>query len=371
MPGLAHFVEHIISQNIPNWEFDQVKEFFETCGGRAEFGVTNYLSTRYRFTVPTNLPIFRQALEIFGSMLLESEIEKDIERERKVIFQEFSGRYPNPDALGWDMSVRNALFQGHRLQTYNRPIGRPEGFLSTTGVDLQRFYDKHYVPANISLVVIGGLETNKMISELVKSPFGMGKNGNRTKIPQPLKQLPIPKEHALTVKLSDHVSYKVDQTKYKATWAFPYDFPSQARRVFDSVLEKILRDEIRESRGLAYSVGTDYVGYQDLYVYEIIGTVSPSATPYINELVRNCIEAVPSRRDLFDRKLKSLKQMCMMIDLSGSSLAGNVGSNLSSIQRIISIQEVWDDLHKITFEQMEEAASLLSSERQFTFMTCP
>jgi hypothetical protein len=60
-----------------------------------------------------------------------------------------------------------------------------------------------------------------------------------------------------------------------------------------------------------------------------------------------------------------------MIDLSGSDLAGESASDLVSDHRIISMQEVWDDLRRVTFEQMAEAAALLSSERQYTFITCP
>lgn len=371
MPGLAHFVEHVVSQNIPNREFDQSKEFFETCGGRAEFGSTNYLSTRYKFGVPADPATFREALAIFGSMLLGARIEKDVERERKVIFREFNGRYPFLEKLEWDMGIRKALFKGHRLETWNRPLGRPEGFLSATEADLQGFYDRHYVPANISLVIIGGLKTDKVIAELERSPFGMRKDGTRNPIPQPFNQIPIPVEQAKTVKLSDHVNFKVDQTEYKATWAFPADFPRQARRVFDQVLGKILFDEIREKRGLAYSIGTDYTGFHDVYEYEIGGRISPDATPYIDELVRKCISIVPSRRDLFDRKLKSCKQKCLMIDLSGSGLAGESASDLVSDHRIVPMQEAWDGLHKVTHEQMAEAAALLSSERQYTFITCP
>jgi predicted Zn-dependent peptidase len=364
-------VEHVVSQNIPNREFDQSKEFFETCGGRAEFGSTSYLSTRYKFGVPADPAIFREALAIFGSMLLGARIEKDVERERRVIFREFNGRYPFLEKLEWDMGIRKALFKGHRLETWNRPLGRPEGFLSATEADLQSFYDKHYVPANISLVIIGGLATEEVIAELEKSPFGMRKNGVRNPIPQPFNQIPIPAQQAKTVKLSDHVNFKVDQTQYKATWAFPSDFPWQVRRVFDQMLGKVLFEEIREKRSLAYSIGTNYTDFQDVYEYEIVGTISPDATPYIDELVRKCIEMVPSRRDLFDRKLKSLKQKCLMIDLSGQSLAGISADELVSDHRIIPIQEAWDELHKVTFEQMAEATALLSSERQYTFITCP
>ena len=371
MPGLAHFVEHMVSCNIPNHEFDQVKEFFETCGGKAEFGSTSYLSTHYEFSVPADRITFREALTIFGSMLLGALLKKDVEKERKIIFREFNVKYPFLEKLNWDMGIRKALFKGHRLETWNRPLGRPEGFLSATEPDLQGFYDQHYVPANISLVIIGGLPTKEVIVELEKSPFGVQKSGTRNQIPQPFGTLPIPTEQRKTVKLSDHVTFKVDQTEYKATWAFPANFPRQACRVFGQVLEKILFDEIREKRELAYSIGSSYRGFHDVYEYEINCKISPEATPYIDELVRKCISMVPSRHDLFDRKLKSCKQSCLMIDLSGSGLASSSAGDLVSDHRVIPMQEVWDELHKVTYEQMAEAATLLSSDRQYTFITCP
>jgi predicted Zn-dependent peptidase len=371
IPGLAHFVEHLVSQNIPNRDFDQSKEFFETCGGQVDFGVTNYLSTRYKFSVPADITAFSEALKIFGSMLLEARIEKDVERERKVILCEFNQQYPILDKLDWDMDIRKALFKGHRLETWNRPLGRPFGFLSATEANLQNFYDKYYVPANISLVIIGGLPIEEVINELEKSPFGIKKNGTRNPIPPPFNQIPIPAECSKIVKFSDHVNFKVSQTEYKAVWAFTAEFPYAARIVFDHLLNKILFDEIREKHGLAYNIGTTYTDFQDVYEYEITGKINPEATAHINELVRECIKQVPLRRDLFDRKLQSLKQRWIMVDLAGHDLGKNSAYDLVHDHRIIPIREVLDDLNKVEFEQMVEAAELLSPEQQYTFITCP
>lgn len=369
LPGLAHFVEHTVSHNIPEREFEPVKKFFETCGGWADFGNTYYLCTRYRFDVPIDR--FSEALAIFGSMLLEARIEREVERERKVIFREFNEAYPFLEMLEWSMGFRRALFKGHRLETWNRPLGRPEGFLSITEVELQDFYDKHYVPSNMSLVIVGGLSAEQMILELEASSFGMEKGGVRNLIPQPFARLVLPSVRSETVRFSDYVSMKIDQAEYKATWAFPADFPHQARRVFSHVLSEILFDEIREKRGLAYSVNVHYTNFQDVYEYQIDARISPGAIPYINELVRYCIEMASSRRDVFDQKLTSLKQGCLMIDLSGGALAESSGAELASDHRIIPMQEVWDELHKVTFEQMAEAASFLSPEGQYTFISSP
>lgn len=371
MPGLAHFVEHVVSQNIPDYEFDQAKEFFQACGGRAGFGSTSYLSTQYGFNIPNDLATFHEALKIFGSMLLGAKIEKDVERERKVILREFNGNYPFLEKLEWDMAIRKNLFKGHRLETWNRPLGRPEGFLSTMEDDLQGFYDKHYVPSNISLVVVGGIQATDLLKELERSPFGAQKNGARNLIPKPFNQIVIPKEQTKTIKFSDYTKLKVDQTEYKAVWALPADLSRHTLRVFDRIFEKILFDEIRNKHGLAYSIRTSYIGFQDVYEYQINGSISPEATLHIDDMVRRCISMVPQRRDLFDRMLNACKQNCLMIDLSGSRLTDESAGDLATDHRIMPMRESWDELHTIKHTDITKTATLLSPKKQYTFITCP
>jgi len=371
MPGLAHFVEHVVSQNIPGWEYDKAKEFFENCGGDASFGSTGYLGTRYKFRVPADAAIFMEALIIFGSMLLGEQIEKKIERERHIILREFNGRYPFHETLEWEMDIRKNIFKGHRLETWNRPLGRPEGFQSVTKGDLQSFYDKHYVPENISLVIVGGLQTNEIISKLVRSSFGKSKYGKRNKIPKPCWDTLSPVKKLRTVKLSDHVNFKADQTEYTATWALPCDFPRQACRVFDHMFRKILFDDIRQKRSLAYRIGTAVSEFQDVTEYKVNAWINPNATESINEIVRECINMIPLQQELFEQKLNSAKQDCLMTDLSGSGLIGKVSTELVLSHRISTIQEGLDDLNKVTFEQMSEAIEFLDDERQYTFIIRP
>jgi predicted Zn-dependent peptidase len=368
--GLAHFVEHLVSKNIPNLTYDQAKEFFETTGGWANFGSTGYLSTKYRFGIPADLPMFRQVLDIFGSMLLEARIEKNIERERDIVTREFNERYPFREKLEWDLAAQRALFPGHRLETWTRALGQPEGFQSVTAEDLQCFYDQQYVPANISLVIVGGFRPEEILRELNRSPFGKRKFGTRNLIQQPLNFLPVVTEHEKLIKYSKYFNCQIDQTAYTAKWSFPADFPHQARRVFRQVLDKILFQEIREKRGLAYAVDVGYTDYQDICEFRIGSQINPNATSSIGGLVRSCLEMIPSRLDLFDRVRKSLLQKYLMTDLSGEDLAVEAVNDLASDQRIITLQETKEGLEQVRFEQMNEMLQFLTPSRQHTFIAC-
>lgn len=204
MPGIAHFVEHVVSENIPEVELDRVKEFFETVGGSTDFGSTDYHSTEYKFGIPADPVVFQKALTIFGSMLINARLEKNIERERNIINREFNLKYSLINELEWDMGIRKVLFKKHRLETWNRPLGRPEGFLSVTAEDLQVFYDKYYVPSNISLAVVGSLSNEEVIASIEKSPFGMGKIGLRNLVPQQAFSPSVCGKKIKMIKMSDY-----------------------------------------------------------------------------------------------------------------------------------------------------------------------
>jgi predicted Zn-dependent peptidase len=371
IPGTAHFVEHMVTENIPNRKKEDVKEFFDLCGGRYNFGITSYLSTRYKFGVPANRGTFADALYIFGSMLLGARMRNGIERERKVILQEFNQKYVPLDRLKWEMATRKSLFKGHRLETFNRPLGRPEGFLSLTEANLQGFYNTHYVPANMSLVVIGGLPTDQVLQALESSPFGMQKAGVRNLIPKPLVELPIPEERFNLVKLSDFSTFKVDQAEYVATWAFPAHTSSQARFILSQILNDILFVELREKRGLAYSMRSEYQRFQDVVEFTVRARINPEAVTYIDGLVQDCIRMVESRADLFKRRITSATQECLMCDLSGADLAEKSADDLVLHHRIIHMQELWDELHSVTHKQVVEAVAFLNAERRYTFITAP
>ena len=99
--------------------------------------------------------------------------------------------------------------------------------------------------------------------------------------------------------------------------------------------------------------------------------INPDATDGIDQTAQECIKMIPSKRELFERILRSCIQNCLMTDLSGSGLVEESIDDLTSDHRILLLQEVWDELHTVKFEQMAEAAALLSPNRQYTFITRP
>ncbi len=369
--GLAHFVEHVVSENIPHMKHSTAKQFIESTGGRSNFGVTGYLSTKYGFAIPATVDLFRATIRIFGSMLIQAEIKKMVERERQVIQREFNERFPIHERLEWKMAAHRSLFKGHRFETYSRPLGRPEDFLSITTEELQEFYDRYYVPQNMSLIVIGGLRREQIVAELESSPFGLEKVGERNLFPKKFTDFVAPTEQLKKVKLSDYTKLKIDQTEYCATWALPIDYPWEVQLIFSRIADHILAQEVRGAAGLSYGMRTDYYFLQDACKYWLGGMVSPKATDQINEIVRKCISMIPERKNLFQYKHRIALKKFVMFDLSAEDLLDDIVDNIGSVRKIFTHQERHDLLKAVTFDQVVDLANFLSAERQHTLLICP
>lgn len=334
LSGLAHFVEHLVCKNVPSLSRNKLNEFFEATGGDVSFGLTKYFATQYRFKVSNDPKVFREALRLFGMMLVTARLKNNIEQERKIIFQEFKNDFSFPEAFEWKRSSRKALLQGHPLELYVCPLGHPNDFLSAKQSDLQRFYDQYYVPANMSLVVVGGFNTDYVLSELEKSPFGVKKSGTRNSVPKPYTALVLPCVQSETVSASDYFDFKVEEADYCASWVIPTNILSQSMAVFERSLDKILFREVREKRSLAYKFGTKRYNFQDVFEYDVYAKFHTEAIPYFNKLVTECIESASTDRSLFERNISAIRREWYMVDLSGATLAKESANDLALCQYI-------------------------------------
>jgi predicted Zn-dependent peptidase len=148
-------------------------------------------------------------------------------------------------------------------------------------------------------------------------------------------------------------------------WTIPIDLPTYSRVVFTSILRKILFNEIREKRSLAYSIDAETTGFRDIDVFRINSEVNCSATSRISDLVMKCVSKVKDRKDLFENEIQSRIQGCYMCDPSGSGLIDNSVDDIIDFHRIITMKEVLRDIRKVTFDQVLEFTKYLTPERRF------
>ncbi|GCE32161.1 hypothetical protein KDA_76450 [Dictyobacter alpinus] len=369
--GLAHLLEHLVGENVGDFTFSQLENRFEELGGWGSFGSTSYLATNYKFHLPAQTNSIREALTLFGKMVLMGTITRQIEEEKAVVVREYYREYEHEHARTWDMQGRPFLFEGHsRLQTYHSALGVLNEFLQCTAEELQIFYDRYYVPKNISLVCIGPTPRECMLRILQETPFSVSKRGERSSMPNAFSPQP-PQRQETIVQLSEFSALAGSQLTLTYEWVVPLRFTKYSVRILCDLLEKMLTEELRYKRRITYTVNVDYEFWQDCRTLHIHIEIPPERRAMVQDLLWQVLGSLPQAEEKFLVAKQERINCIYRMDYSGYDLLQAAMSDLANYQRLISFTEELHQWEQTTFQHLLELADYLTPERHFCFLLQP
>lgn len=165
--GLAHVFEHMMFKGSNKLEAGEYSKIISAMGGSDNaFTSTDY--TAYFETVPANAvpQVLGMEAERFAHLKLEA---KDFESEIKVIMEERRMRTED-DANSRMFEELSAA--SLRLHPYRNPvIGWMQDLQALSIDDVKAFYKQHYVPGNVTVVVVGDVDF-KAVEKIVRRTFG-------------------------------------------------------------------------------------------------------------------------------------------------------------------------------------------------------
>ncbi len=174
--GLAHFVEHMAFNGTERYEKNTIIDYLEKTG--MSFGpdinaYTSFDQTVYKLDLPTEDPeTIVRGLDILKEWAFNIAFDpEEVDKERQVIIEEWrSGRSADSRLRDEYLPV---LLRGSRYAE-RLPIGSMDVIRRTTPEDLKEFYDSWYLPENMAVIVVGDIDSEKMVAELRRlfSPFG-------------------------------------------------------------------------------------------------------------------------------------------------------------------------------------------------------
>lgn len=373
LAGLAHLIEHLVGENVRPLAFSQLERMFKILGGYAWFGATSYVSTEYKFHLSNDPSKISQALDLFGQMLLlPKELSHHIEEEKTVILREYHQYYEHDKARSWALGGRPWLFEHHpRLQSYHSPLGVPDGFMSSTKEDIQAFYDTYYVPQNCSLICIGALGRQTLLSLLQDTPFAVQRAGQRNLPPGPFSpQVPQKREHI--VHLSEVSQLEQWETEISFEWVLPLRFQRRCVQMFCDLFEEVLTAELRYHCQLTYSVTVTHVYYQDCRTLKASFKTTPDAGEKAQDMFWQALRSIDQEEERYHEIKRETLASIYRMDYSGYDLLENAMDDLAEYHRLISFHEELQQVQSIPFEQVRELAHYLTYERRhFCFILQP
>jgi predicted Zn-dependent peptidase len=280
LAGASHFLEHLVFKGTANRSARNIAESVEAVGGEMN-AFTSREHTAYYTRLPADELGF--GLDLLCEVLSEPALrEPEIDAEREVILEELALSEDTPDDKVHSL-LAEAVFPGH-------PLGREVlGDVNTVAAlgrdEIAGFLDDHYRPENVVIAAAGRLEHEDVVDGVKAFLDGL-EPGSRlarhapVSAPKPLVVHHRPSEQA-------HV-------------AFGWRAPNQAdddrfalaigNQVFGGGMSSRLFQEIREQRGLAYSVFSGSSLYTDSGLMMAYVGTAPNRAREVKELVEEQVD---------------------------------------------------------------------------------
>ncbi len=257
--GLSHLLEHMAFKGTSKLNARQIAEAFDVMGGNVN-AYTSHEHTIYYAKVLSEYA--DDALRLMCEIVADSVFDAgELEREREVVLQEIAMHHDTPDDLVFDL-FQEMAFSGQPLG--RSILGKPERVAKFTREDLLAYTKKHYQPARLVLASAGAVDHAHSV-KVATQYFGKRQN-----------ELVRPSLAAANYRGGEKTLEK-DLEQVQLVLGFPSVAATHpdyyAMQTFATILgggmSSRLFQEIREKRGLAYSISSYAAGYQDVGVLSI------------------------------------------------------------------------------------------------------
>ena len=253
--GISHFIEHLLFKGSSRYSALDIAEIFDGLGGEL-----NAATSREHTVVFSRVPDshVETAVDVMGDMVFSPNFD-DLDSEREVVLEEIAMYEDAPQELVHDL-IGEAVFGSHAL---GRPvIGTAEVISSVSRRSLRGYHRSYYSPGNVVVAAAGRVDHDELVALVQRSIDRRSEtNGDRPRPRTALTKTPKPGRRF----------HRKDTEQYHVCLAAPGLSRTDSRRFAASILDAILGgsassrlfQEIREKRGLAYSVYSFLSQYAD------------------------------------------------------------------------------------------------------------
>ena len=308
--GASHFLEHLLFKGTPDRSAREIAEAVESVGGEMN-AFTGQEETVFYVRVPD--AYLDVAVEILTDVLWHPAFRSDeVDSERQVILEEIGMRDDTPDDLVHDLFA-GALFPGHALG--RSVLGTDSSIETMPRDDIAAYHAAHYRPSNIVIAAAGNLTHDDLVDRL-SARVGV-LDGDRPRRaadgladPKPVVVIERPTEQAHVV-VGMRALPQLDPDRYALT---------VMNQALGGGMSSRLFQEVREERGLAYSVFSYRGAFADTGLLAVYAGTSP-------ERVQETLEVIDAQ---LDRLVTDGGLPARELDAAKGHLKGSIAMSLET-----------------------------------------
>ncbi len=343
--GLTYLLSEMMFQGTEHRNVRQLTEDFEAIGAR-KGGESSNEFARYSAQIVSDR--FDRALELLADVLLYPTFPKDeLEQMRAVQLQDIRRRDDEPMRRIFDI-VRERFYAGTNLG--RRALGTAESVAGLTRDDLHAFWQSRYHPQGSLLAIAGNFDWDHAVAQVGERLGGWSGAAPASEV-----QLPTPRT---SVEIEPNEG---NQEHIGMAFPFPiygdpdYYAASVVSEIFGGGMTSRLFREVREKRGLVYSVASIFAPngtYGANFLYA--GTTPEKAHETVHVMLEELrkLQAEGVTDDELARAKVQLKSELVMRGESSSARMGALARSWWFERKLTTIQELKAAIDGVTREQI-------------------
>ncbi|WP_164500978.1 M16 family metallopeptidase [Neorickettsia findlayensis] len=359
--GLAHFLEHMIFKGTSTRTAEQIAADFDRLGGYFNACTSRSYTVYYVKLLEEHLD---KGMEILSDVLNNSIFPKEeLEREKMVVLEEISQTEDAPDDIIFDRFFENI----YPNQAYGRPIlGSRENVRRFTRDDITSFISQHYCSENMMLIASGKVDSERFIS-LAEKYFGCIKSvGVRAVDRSPARY--VPAEYREERKLEQtHLILGLPCVSYSDSISQIYSAKVLAILLGGSMSSRLFQ-EVREKRGLAYSISAFHAPSETSAIMGIYSSTDPKR---LKELVTVVLGELSKLQNTLtteevERAKQQIKSSILMSLESNESRASHIGRSIHYFGRYTDGAELIEIIDTIGVNDVASIAEFMLQDKRLS-----
>ncbi|MDX2258431.1 MAG: pitrilysin family protein [Hyphomicrobiaceae bacterium] len=353
--GISHLLEHMAFKGTKRRSARDIAEEIEAIGGELNAATSLETTAYYARVLKGDEGV---ALDILADILQHSAFDRDeLERERDVILQEIAGYEDSPEDVVFDL-VQEAAYPA---QAIGRTIlGTPESVAAVTPADLAGYLARHYAASRMVVGAVGAIEHDAFLASVEEHFASLSDRSRSTGEPAQFAAGAAASQKSFE---QGHVVLGFEGLPYGHADAMAMQVMTG---LYGGGMSSRLFQEVREKRGLCYSIDASAWGVSDTGMLTVHAATAPkqldSLIAVIAEETRRLADEGP--RDSEVKRAKAQLKAGLMMGLeSPPARAEQMARHLLGLGRLMDKAEIIARVDAVTAADVHRLARKLVGVR--------
>ena len=362
--GASHFLEHLLFKGTKRRNALEISASIESVGGEMNAFTSKEYTCFYARVIDADLPM---AIDVVSDLITSSVVSAlDVDAERKVVLEEIAMRDDDPSDLVHDLYA----------ETYygDTPLCRPivgtvDSINSMSRNSVFNDYKKRYLPQDLVVAVAGNIKHKKVVAmveaalsqdgflDVKGSPVIRPNTAVKKSAQQSVGIITRPTEQA-------HMFYGMEGVARHDDRRFAMGILASA---LGGGMSSRLFQEIREKRGLAYSVYSFNQGYSDGAYFGLYAGCSPAKAGEVTRLMLEEFDKIAQNgitQSELDLAIGNISGgLALKFENSQARMSRLIGSEMSTGE-FLDLDETIDHYSKVTINDVQSLVQWLKSNEQ-------